>query len=93
MSNSLVLKKNPDFVMREIENEVILIPIYKTSKEANYIYTLNKIGQKVWNLIDGNKTLEEIKKEILKKFDTTSEEADKELSQFLKDLREIKAVV
>ena len=93
MNNSLVFKKNPDFVMRVIEDETILIPIYKTSEEANYIYTLNKVGQKVWNLIDGKKTLGEIKKNILKKFDTTPEETEKELSRFLKDLKEIKAIV
>ena len=92
MDNSLVLKKNPDFVMRVIEDETILIPIYKTSEEANYIYTLNKVGQTVWNLIDGKKTLGEIKNDILKKFDTTPEEVEKELSQFLRDLKEIKAI-
>jgi len=93
MSNNLVLKKNPDFVVRVIEDEMILIPIFKTSKEANYIYTLNKIGQGVWDLIDGRRDLTAIKKEIIKRFDTTPEEADKELASFLKDLKEIKAIV
>ncbi|MCD6134701.1 MAG: PqqD family protein [Candidatus Omnitrophica bacterium] len=93
MDNSLVLKRNPDFVMRVIEDETILIPIYKTSEEADYIYTLNKVGQTVWNLIDGKKTLDEIKKEILKRFGATPEEVEKELLQFLNDLKEIKALV
>ena len=93
MRDSLVFKKNLDFVMREIEKEVILIPIYKTSKDANYIYCINKVGQEVWNLIDGKKSLKEIKKELLKKFDTTPGEVTKELNVFLNYLKKIGAIV
>jgi len=92
MNDGAVLKKNPDFVTRVIEDETILIPIFKTSKEANYIYTLNKVAHEVWNLIDGRKSLAEIKKKVLKKFDTTSQEVDNEMKKFLKDLKEIKAI-
>ena len=92
MNDSAVLKKNPDFVTRIIEDETILIPIFKTSKEANYIYTLNKVAHEIWNLIDGKKSLAEIKKKVLKKFDTTSQEVDNEMKKFLKDLKEIKAI-
>ena len=93
MNDSAVLKKNPDFVTRIIEDETILIPIFKTSKEANYIYTLNKVAHEIWNLIDGKKSLAEIKKKVLKKFDTTSQEVDNEMKKFLKDLKGIKAIV
>jgi len=93
MNDSSVLKKNPDFVTRVIEDETILIPIYKTSKEANYIYTLNKVAHEIWNLIDGKKSLVEIKKKVLKKFDTSPEEVEQEMKKFLKDLKEIKAIV
>jgi hypothetical protein len=80
-------------VARVIDDETILLPIYKTSKEINCIYTLNKVASRVWELLDGKKTLGEIKKIILKKFDTTPEEVDKEITKFLKDLKEIKAIV
>jgi len=92
MKGTEVLRKNPDMVAREIDNEVILLPVYKTSEEANCIYTLNKVASKVWNLIDGKKNVEEIKKIVLENFDTTEEEADKEMQELLKDLKEIKAV-
>ena len=93
MQESKVLRKNADMVTRVIDDETILLPIYKTSKEINCIYTLNKVASRVWELIDGKKTLGEIKKIILKKFDTTPKEADKEMQKLLKDLKEIKAIV
>lgn len=93
MQKRVVLRKNSDMVTRVIGGETILLPIYKTSDEINCIYTLNKVASQIWELIDGKRTLPEIKNEVLKKFDTTPEEADKEIQKFLKDLKEIKAVV
>ncbi|MBL7132202.1 MAG: PqqD family protein [Candidatus Omnitrophica bacterium] len=92
MKESIVLRKNKDMVTRVIDDETILLPIYKTSDEINCIYTLNKVASEVWDLIDGKRTLAGIKKQVLEKFDTTAEEVDKEMQKFLKDLKEIKAV-
>jgi len=92
MQKKIVLRKNPNMVTRVIDDETILLPIYKTSDEINCIYTLNKVGSKVWEKIDGKRTLPEIKNQVLKEFDTTPEEVDKELQNFLKDLKEIKAI-
>lgn len=92
MKDTKVLVKNPDVVTRVIEDETILMPIYKSSDEINCIYTLNKQAAFVWDLIDGKSTLAEIKKKILGEFDSPSAEVDKELAGLLKDLTEIKAV-
>lgn len=92
MKNTAILRRNPNIVTRVIEDETILLPIYKSSDEISYIYTLNKVASKVWDLINGKRSLVEIKKEILEKFDTTPEEVDKEMENFLKDLKEIKAI-
>lgn len=93
MQESKVLRKNPDMVTRVIDDETILLPIYKTSDEISCIYNLNKVASRAWELIDGKRTLSEIKKMVLKEFDTTPKEVDKEMASLLKDLKEIKAVV
>lgn len=92
MQEAIVLRKNKEMVTRLIDDETILMPIYKTSEEINCIYTLNKAGSEVWNLIDGRRTLGAIKKQLLEKFDVTAEEVDKEINSYLKDLKEIKAI-
>lgn len=92
MQENIVLKKNSNMVTRVIDDETILMPIYKTSDEINCIYTLNDAASKVWNLINGKRTLSEIKKKILLEVDATTEEVNKEIKALLKDLKEIKAV-
>jgi len=92
MTNSQVLKKNNKIVTRVIENETILIPIYQNSNDENCIYTLNKYASAVWGLIDGKKTILDIKKMILEKFNVTSQVAEKEIEKLVKDLKQIKAI-
>lgn len=92
MQENKVLCKNADMVTRVIDEETILMPIFKTSEEINCIYTLNKVASRVWELIDGKKTLSSIKKKLLDEFDATPKELDKEMKVLLKDLREIKAI-
>lgn len=92
MQGKKALTKNSDMVTRVIEDETILMPIYKTSDEINCIYTLNKVASRVWELLDGKRSLVELKNKLLREFDTTPEEVDKEMQKLLKDLKEIKAV-
>ena len=92
MQDTAVLKKNPDIVSRTIEDETLLMPIYKTSDEMNCIYTLNDVAARVWELIDGKKSLAAIKKTLLKEFDATEKELNKELDKFLKELTQIRAL-
>lgn len=92
MEDKVILRKNPDMVARVIDKETILLPVYKTSEEINCIYTLNRAASRVWEMIDGRKTLGKIKEQILKEFGSTPEEVDREIQRLLKDLREINAI-
>lgn len=90
MKETVALRKNKDVVTRVIDDETILLPIYKTSNDINCIYTLNKVASRVWELIDGKRAPLEIKNKVLKEFDTTPQEVDKEMQKLLKDLQRYK---
>jgi methyltransferase-like protein len=92
MKDAVVLKKNPDVVCRQIEKETIIMPVLKASEDINCIYTLNKAASLVWDMVDGKRTVGQIKKAVLKKFDTTACDAEKKLQEFINDLKEIKAI-
>lgn len=92
MDEKKAFRKNPDMVARRIDDETILVPIFKTSEDINYIYSLNKSAQAVWAMIDGKRTKGKIKKMVLSKFDTEPEKAEEKLGTLLKDLKKIKAI-
>lgn len=93
MKDGIVLHKNPNMVTRVIDDETILLPLLKSSKEINCIYTLNKSASKVWELINGKRTLGQIKEQVMKIFDVTGQEADKEIYKLLRDFNGINAFV
>lgn len=93
MNDKTIFKKNKNIVTRVIEDETILMPLYKTSEEIDCIYTLNKSAARVWKLINGKRNLAKIKEMIRKEFDVTVTELNKELSKTIKDFLEIKAIV
>ena len=92
MDEKKVLKKSPQIVTREIEGEVILLPLYKSSKDLSYIYTLNETAAVAWGLIDGKKTLGQIKTKLMNEFKVSEGKLTKQLNTLMKDLRSIKAI-
>ena len=92
MGNETVVSKNKNIVSRAIGDEVVLVPVYKTSKEINCIYSLNKVAARVWDLLDGKRSVFEVKKQLTKEFDGTEIEIDKVLHNFLKDLKEANVI-
>ncbi len=92
MKDLIIPKKNPDMVSRTIEDETILMPLYKTSDEINCIYTLNDVAARIWELIDGQRSIAKIKNTLSKEFEATEKELNKELDKFMVELREIKAI-
>lgn len=92
MNEKTILKKNKNIITRKIEDETILMPLYKTSKEIDCIYTLNEAGARVWDLINGKRNLAKIKAMLLKEYDAKEKEMDKKLTALLKDLIKIKAI-
>ena len=92
MEDKTIVKKNKNIVARVIGDEMVLVPVYKSSDEIDCIYTLNKVGARVWELLDGKSSIGEVKKELLKGFSSTEKEIEKELGMFLNDLKEAEAI-
>jgi hypothetical protein len=86
-------KRNENFVFRRIEDETILVPIQDNVGDLGCIYNLNAVGAFVWEQLDGEKRLQDIKDMILDAFDTSSHDAEADLRAFIGQLRQIDAVL
>jgi methyltransferase-like protein len=85
-------KRNEDFVYRKIENETILVPIKNNVGDMGCIYNLNEVGAFVWENLDGEKTLDDLKNMVMEEFDASGSEAEKDLNEFVGDLINIEAI-
>ena len=85
-------KRNENFVYRKIEDETILVPIKDNVGDMGSIYSLNEVAAFMWEHIDGETTLGDIRKMILKEFEISSEKAEEDLFEFVGQLKEIEAI-
>jgi hypothetical protein len=88
-----VYKKSDSMVSRKIGDEFILVPIRHNAGDLDSIYTLNETAAYVWELIDGQKNVAEIKDKILEVFEVTAEDAERDLTEHLKQLMTLKAIM
>ena len=85
------LKAQTSFQER-LADEHILVPIRQKAGELENIYTLSKVASRIWELLDGENKVEEIKNTILQEFEVSPNEAEADLLEFLQQLEEIGAV-
>jgi len=90
--DTLRYTRDPDFVHRRVADEVILLPIRHNFGDLESIFTLNEVAARVWELLDGHRTVAEIVTEIAGEFAVTGAEAARDIAEFTAQLETIGAV-
>ena len=68
------------FVIEPDGQATIVLP------DGGWIKVLNEVGARVWDLLDGEQSTEEIIDRVLDEFETTREEAERDVREFIADL-------
>jgi hypothetical protein len=85
-------QKDPSMVSREVAGEMILVPIRQNVGDLESIYTLNETAARIWALIDGQRSMREIRDQIVEEFEVGEDEAQRDLIELLGQLEAIGAV-
>lgn len=83
-------QKDPNIVSRKIDDEVILVPIKRKLADVNAIYLLrDDVSVRIWELIDGKRSVREIKEIISREFEVDPKQAEDDIIGFLEQLEKI----
>ncbi|MBW1807866.1 MAG: PqqD family protein [Deltaproteobacteria bacterium] len=77
---------------RRIADEILLVPIRSDSRQKLGIYTLNRVGSVVWELIDGTRKLAEVIDGVCSRFKIDSETARRDTELFCRELLSFRAI-
>ena len=69
--------------MREIAGDVILVPVGQTLLENNGLFLLNEISGRIWELLQVEKSGEEIAAVLEEEYDAPAEKIRQDLDEFL----------
>jgi hypothetical protein len=84
--------KKSSYVSRKIADELIMVPIRQRAGEIDSIYAMNEVAGRVWELLDGRKSVREICDVIVEEYEVSQDEAEQDVTGFLLQLEEISAI-
>ena len=84
--------RSDSIVSRSIAGECILVPIRQKGEDVDSIYALNEVASRVWELIDGERTMEEVGDHIVAEYDVAPEVAEQDMVELLMQLESVGAV-
>jgi len=87
------MKIKTGYVLREVGNQCVVVPVGETAVTFNGIITLNKTGKYLWELLQEDVTVDELVNGMLSKYDVTKEVATKDILEFLEVLRKHQILV
>jgi hypothetical protein len=83
-----------DIVSREIEGELIIVPLVSGIGDMeDELFTLNKTGKAIWNRLDGQKSLRDIVEELSTDYEDPGGEIEKDVIGLVEELLKRRMVV
>lgn len=86
-------EKSSNMVGRKIAGETILVPIKQNVGNLQNMYTLNDVGSRIWEIIDGGATVDHITSVLTKEYEVEAQQAEADVMEFMAQMKEIGAIV
>lgn len=83
INQRMIFRKCPDVVLRHVAGEALLIPICRKLANMDRIFTLNTTGETVWNLLDGRRSVEEVARAVVERYDVSESVALSDVAELL----------
>jgi hypothetical protein len=98
VTNAVNLNKiyspSEDVVAREIEGEIIIVPLVGGIGDMeDELFTLNETGKVIWKKLDGNKKLFDLIQELREEFEAPEEEIKQDLIGLVAELLKRKILI
>lgn len=84
--------RNQDVVARQIEGELIIVPIRRGVGDMNSLYTLNSVGSVLWEFMAEEHSLPELVARVCDEFEVTPSQANSDIQAFLDSMLEEKLI-
>jgi hypothetical protein len=81
-----VYRKKDEIVSREIAGETILVPIKGRLADMQRIFSVNPVGGHIWQRLDGESRLGDIRDSVALRFDVEQEKAESDIVEFIDEL-------
>ena len=81
------MKLNGEFVVRQVMDDTMAIPVGQTALRFNGMILLNEVSRVIWNCLEQETDLTKIVTAVTDSFEVSAEEARADILEFLDKLR------
>jgi len=92
LSADSVYRRTEGIISRRVVDELILVPVRRNLAEMDTLYSLNELGARIFQLIDGKRTLRQLAFLVSDEFELSLARALTEVAAFMQRLVEVDAV-
>ena len=82
------MKLKENTILKEINNEFIIIPLSDDNMDYDVILKTNKVGATIYKMLENEIEYENLISALYEKFDVDLEELKKDVNEFIESLRE-----
>ena len=79
-------RRNDNVCLRSIAGETLLIPICGHLADLQNIFALEGAGPLLWNMLDGNTSVEKLRDAMVAEYDVDAARAEQDVRGFLDEL-------
>ena len=87
------MRVSKDFILRQIADEYMLVPIGQAATRFNGLISMNEIGHFIFQTLEKDVTEGQIVDQILSEYDIDRATACRDLREFLQQLRDLGALI
>jgi hypothetical protein len=79
-------EQHPEVVFRRIADEAILVPTWRQTADFESLYALSDTGARIWQLIDGRRSLAQVCEQMIQEYDADADEIVADVTEFVQHL-------
>lgn len=87
------MKQCPDFLLRDVADSLVLVPVGAATERFPGMITLNETGKLLWEALETEQTLDSLTALLLEEYAVTREQAYQDVEVFIKKLCAAGAVI
>ena len=78
-----MIRIEKEYVLRQIGDDYIIVPVGKTTLSFNGMITVNETGAFLWEQLIKGTNKEELLRTLIETYEVTQEEAERDIDEFL----------
>lgn len=88
MVSENVYRPATDVVTRKVGDESVIVPVRSNVADLDAVITLNPVGARIWELLDGRRDLDAIAGTIVEEYEVEPDAARADVGEFIQSLEE-----